>query len=294
MLEIGMCDATVSEDAVVGSNVTMGKYVVIEGHAVVGDRVILGDGVRVMGFAKIGNDVKIGAHSVISEYGSVSHRSKIGSHVHIGMGTMIGSGAKILDNAILASGATVGVGCYIGKNTSIYKDAVVMNYSRIGNDCDIQENSVIGVNEPSRYSICKDDGRSYGSIIGNNTSIDYRCVIEDVVVGNCVNIGRDVRISSGSVIGNHAEIEYLVSLGRRCHIGDRSTVYPKTPVESDVVVPEDMVLSLYVTHYTENKLVITKHNVENHLTYKYTRLERFVDRIIGYIRHMRDSKHEVT
>jgi len=141
----------ISEKSKVGSNVSMGHFIVIEDDVVIGDNCILGSNVVLHRGTVIGCDVRIDDNTVIGKQpmrsvnsifksgekllpAKISEGCLIGAGVIIYCGCLIGEKTLIADTAVIRENVTVGSKTIIGRGTTIE------NFCRVGSNCKIQTN----------------------------------------------------------------------------------------------------------------------------------------------------------
>ena len=141
----------ISEKSKVGSNVSVGHFVVIEDDVVIGDNCILGSNVVLHKGTVIGCDVRIDDNTVIGKQpmrsvnsifkseekllpAKISEGCIIGAGVIIYCGCLIGEKTLIADTAVIRENVTVGSKTIIGRGTTIE------NFCNVGSNCKIQTN----------------------------------------------------------------------------------------------------------------------------------------------------------
>ena len=193
----------VSNKAVIGSDVSLGKDISIYPLAYIGDKVLIGERVTIFPNVFIGDGVSIGDDTVLYPNVTIREGVKIGSRVIVHAGAVIGSdgfgyvqdkggpykipqvgGVIIEDNVEIGAGVTVDratVGdTIIGSGTKIDNLVQVGHNVKIGNDCIIIAQAAIG-----------------GSVeIGDGASISGQAAIRDHF-----KIGSRVMIVAQSGIG---------------------------------------------------------------------------------------------
>lgn len=151
--------ALIAEHVVIGENVSIGPYCVLEDNVIVGDNAVLGYGCYLRPYSLIGNDCVLG-HAVevkqawlcdgvrLPHFNYVGN-SILGNKVHLGGGAMVanfksdGSNVKIVrdseridtglrkfgavlgDRAEIGAGAILNPGTLIGHDSVIYPGAIV-------------------------------------------------------------------------------------------------------------------------------------------------------------------------
>lgn len=116
----------ISEGALIGANVVIGEFVVIEAGVVIGDNTVIKN------FVELRENTKIGKNCLIDSRVTTSGDCEIGNNVVIRYESIIGKKCKIGDNSFLAArimtnnlntdrhqigAAQIGKNCFIGTNT---------------------------------------------------------------------------------------------------------------------------------------------------------------------------------
>jgi len=202
--------AIISNDAIVGKNVSVGPFCIVESCATVGDRVVLGAG------SYIGRDAKIGTGTKIYPRVSILDRVLVGSRAIIHSGAVIG---------------TDGFGYLVGKNGQPGKIPQIGTVI-IGDDVEIGANTTI------------DRATTGATTIGDHTKIDNL-----VQIAHNVHIGKNCRISgqtgiAGScVIGDGVVTAGQVGIADHLHIGSKAVLAAQSGITKDV--PDGVVVSGY-------------------------------------------------
>lgn len=176
--------AVVSEDAVIGSNVTIGAFAYISEKANIGEKTVIYPGVF------IGAGTTIGSDCIIYPNVTIREEVTIGSRVIIHPGAVIGSD---------------GFG-YVFEGGRHYKIPQVGSVL-VGDDVEIGANVTI------------DRATTGRTAIGNGTKIDNL-----VQIGHNVRIGADSIVVAQVGIGGSSEIGALVSIGGQVGIADHAKI----------------------------------------------------------------------
>jgi UDP-2-acetamido-3-amino-2,3-dideoxy-glucuronate N-acetyltransferase len=146
---------SVHPEAVIGRDVEIGKYTVIEPGAVVGDACVIGHHVVIHSGSRIGNGVRIDDHAVIGKLPMAARRSKttqtgrvfdpavIGDNGIIGTAAVVYAGSALGTGVLVADGAAVREDVTVGDFTIIGRNATIENKVRVGARCKIQTNVYI-------------------------------------------------------------------------------------------------------------------------------------------------------
>lgn len=151
-------------DAVIGGDVEIGLYTVIEAGVTIGNGCRIGHHVVIHAGSSIGEGVRIDDHSVIGKMPMSAKRSKttqagrqidpvsIGDNAIIGTGAIVYAGSKLGAGVLVADTAAVREDVTVGDYTIIGRNATIENKVVIGSRCKIQTNVYI-----CAYSTIGDD-----------------------------------------------------------------------------------------------------------------------------------------
>lgn len=181
-------EAFISPDAVLGRDVTVGRYSVIESGA------DLGDGCIIFPLVYIGRDVRIGAGTVIYPHACIIGPASIGSRCTIRPGAVIGDeGFGFIQRDGTSrrlrhtGGVKIGDDVEVGALSSI--DRGMLDDTVAGDGCKLDKHCMIAHN-------CR---------IGNDCILaGYARMAGSVVIGNGAILAADVRISDHVTIGDNA------------------------------------------------------------------------------------------
>jgi len=143
---------SISEKAIIGNNVTIGKFCIIEDNVVIGDNVSIGDLCIVRKNAVIGSNCKFTAYCEIRENVVIGNNTTFGSRCTISANAKIGNdvaikyGFVLTDTPNLKEGNLKDVGT-IGDKTLIGANVCLMPGFSIG------ENAIIGANSQVRNNV---------------------------------------------------------------------------------------------------------------------------------------------
>lgn len=141
----------VSSKAVIGNNVEIGMFTIIEDDAVIGDNCIIANNVVIKKGSKIGARVRIDDNTVIGKepmraVNSIFKDERklspaiIEDECLIGAGVIIYAGCQIGNKTLVADLAVVREDVTIGERTIIGKGATIENFCKVGANCKIQTN----------------------------------------------------------------------------------------------------------------------------------------------------------
>lgn len=145
---------SIDASVVIGENVNIGYFVVIEKNVVIGENVMIGNHVVIKEGTIIGDDVQINDSTSLGRTPSSNEEmarkpSKtlppliIGNHINIGSNCVIYKGANISDGVLIGDLASIRENTFVGRNTIIGRNAIVENRTNIGDRVTIQTSSYI-------------------------------------------------------------------------------------------------------------------------------------------------------
>lgn len=192
--------------AVLGKNVLLGKDVAIGPYAVIEDDVSIGEKTIIYAGCFIGHHTKIGSDTLIYPNVSIREYITIGSRVIIHSGTVIGSdgfGFVTIDG--------------------LHHKIPQLGTVQIGDDVEIGANVTV------------DRARFDKTVIGKGTKIDNLVQIaHNVVIGeNCIIVAQ-VGISGSANIGNNVTLAGQAGIVGHISIGDNAIVMAQSGVSKSV------------------------------------------------------------
>lgn len=197
----------VSDKAVIGENVVLGKDISIYPFAYIGSNVSLGARVTISPGVYIGDDVSIGNDSIIYPNVTIRDKVTIGEKVIIHSGTVIGSD---------------GFG-YVPCKSGHYK------IPQVGGVI-IEESVEIGAN------VTVDRATTGNTIIGSGSKIDNLTHLgHNTKIGkNCmiiaqVGISGSVEIGDGSILAGQVGIRDHITIGSNVKVGAKSGIARDIP-----------------------------------------------------------------
>jgi len=193
--------ALIAPDAVLGENVSIGPYVVIESGARIGDNT------AIMAFGYVGRGVVVGKACRFYPHVSIREWVRIGDRVIIHNGTVIGSdgfGYRVDEK---------------GVRHKIPQTGIVI----IGNDVEIGANVTV---DRARYGATR---------IGNGVKIDNLVQIaHNVLIGDHAVIVAQAGIAGSSVIGSRAILAGQAGISGHLTVGEGAIVGGQAGVTKDV------------------------------------------------------------
>jgi len=197
--------AIIDASVVLGKDVSIGPYAVVENEVEIGDRVTIGAGVRILAGCKIGSDSVIFPNAVLYENTMLGRRCLIHSCAVLGaygFGYDSSNGTHILSqqlgNTVLGDDVEVGACSTIDRGT--YGPTSIGDGTKIDNLVMIAHNCRLG-----KFNlICAGTG-----IAGSSTTGDY------VVMAGRVGVRDHVHVGNGAVLGAMAGVIGDVPEGAR-------------------------------------------------------------------------------
>lgn len=130
----------ISEEAVIGDDVSVGHNCIIEANVIIADGVYIDSNTIIRSGTAIGKDSFIGANCILGEYQMDFCRDRK-FHEHK---LTIGNNALIRSGSILYTGSEIGHHFQTGHQVNVRENAVVGNYVSFGTLSDIQGDCQIG------------------------------------------------------------------------------------------------------------------------------------------------------
>jgi UDP-3-O-[3-hydroxymyristoyl] glucosamine N-acyltransferase len=224
----------IANSDILGENIKIGKFCVIEDNVKIGDSVQIGNSVTIYSGTIIGDNVRIDDGAVLGKLPMISKMSEltkkqdlpsliIEDNAIIGTNVVIYRGAKISNNVLVADLSTIRENVTIGEYTIIGRGVAVENYCNIGKKCKLETNVYITAysevedfcfiapcvatsndnfagRDPKRKDHFKGVTVKKGGRIGVNATILPGKVIEE-----------DGFVSAGAVVTKNVEKEIIVA-----------------------------------------------------------------------------------
>jgi len=210
--------------------------------AVLGRGVVLGDNVSVQPYVVIEDGAKIGANTVIGAHGYIGHDAQIGQDCQFAPRVTVGARCRVGDRVIIHSGAVLGSDGFGfefagGRHVKIPQSGIV----QVDDDVEIGANTAI---DRARF------GRTW---IQQGTKIDNLVQIaHNVVVGKHCILVSQVGISGSTRLGNYVTLAGQVGLVGHIEIGDQAVVGAQSGV-SKSVAPKEVYFGYPATPAREQK-----------------------------------------
>lgn len=221
----------IHDKAIIGDNVKLGEYVVIEGDVIIGNNVSIGNHVVIKKGTRIGHNVTIGDLSVLGKVPTSNNKMARKPNLTTAL-LEIHDQVTIGCNTVLYSGTKISQGVFIGDLASIRENVRIGEESIIGRNAMVEMNTEVG----KRVTI------------QTGTYITADMVIEDeVFIGPCCSTSNDKYmgrsnyrhkgpiLKKGAKIGNNATLLPGIVIGNGGIVGAGSVV-TKDVLDYQVVV----------------------------------------------------------
>lgn len=240
----------ISEKAVLGNNVTVGRFAVIEDDVAIGENCIIGHNVVIHSGSNIGNNVRIDDNTIIGKkpmraVNSIFKDDKEYSGAHIkdeclvGAGVIIYCGCIIDKNTLVADLAVIREDVTIGTKTIIGKGATIENFCKVGSNCKIQTNVYL-----TAYSVVEDYVFIGPCVVTSNDNYAARSK-ERFKYFKGITVKKGGRIGAGAVIlpGKTINEDGFVAAGSVVTKDvEKAKIVTGTPAKHFRDVPSDQLL----------------------------------------------------
>jgi len=198
--------ADVHPDAVIGKNVSIGAFAVVERGAVIGDETVIGH------HAVVGEEVRIGSGTRIYSHVTIYPRVRIGDRVIIHSGTVIGADGFGYAQDVDPQGRPVAVKKYHSGTVEIEDDA------EIGALCAV-DRALAGVTRVGR-----------GAKVDNLVQIAHSVQVgEGTIIASQSGIAGSSSVGRYCMIGGQVGIRDHVAVGDGVVLATRVGIYRNVP-----------------------------------------------------------------
>ncbi|MDE7312361.1 MAG: hypothetical protein K2N87_12200 [Eubacterium sp.] len=176
---------------------------------------------------------------VLADYGLPEVLERTEDRFYTGLRVKISHSAKIYPGVVIGNDVSIGDNCVIEPFTVIGSGTVLADHVFIGSGSKIGAESFYhAYDEWEGFSHFTGCGRTWigeGTHIGSQ-SVVQRGTISDTVIGshcmigNCIDIGHDVKI------GNHCKIVSQTGIAGNAILGNYVTVYGQAGISNNVVI----------------------------------------------------------
>lgn len=192
--------------------------------AVIAEDVILGENVSIQPYAVVERGTRIGAGSFI------------GAHVFIGQGAVLSEGCKIHPHVTLREGTILGARVIIHSGTVIGSDGFGYEFSG-GKHVKIPQIGIVQIDDDVEIgaNVTIDRARFGRTWIQAGTKIDNLVQIaHNVVVGKHCILVAQVGVSGSSRLGDYVTLAGQVGLAGHIEIGDQAVVGAQSGVSKNI------------------------------------------------------------
>lgn len=241
-----------AESAVIGADLTCGRWVAIEDGAVIGDGVtlgnhiticegaVIGDGVVISDFAIVGKRPKLGANSTAK--GGPLPGVRIGANTSIGSHTVIMAGTELGASCIVGDNAGIRERCTIGDNVVVGRSVTVENGTTIGSRTRIQSGAYI-----TAYVTLEEDVFIAPMVVTTNDNYMGRTEKRLAEMKGCT-------VRRGARVGGGVHILPGIEIGEEAFIATGSVVTKDVPAKTLVMgVPARAVREVAAEELLENQ-----------------------------------------
>ena len=141
-------------DAVIGPDVSLGQFVVIEEGVTIGAGCRIGHHTILRSGTVLGSHVQVGDHTVLGQQPMRASNSAvttdatydgpmIGDRVRIGSGSILYAGCRIAEDAFIADLATIRENVQVGRKTIVGRGVAIENECTVGAFCKLETNAYI-------------------------------------------------------------------------------------------------------------------------------------------------------
>ena len=198
-------------------------------HAIINSKTIIGKNVNIGPFTIIEEGVVIGDNSYISERVTISKNCKIGQGSFIGPGTyiecsIIGDNVRISSNSVIGKNGFGFIPSKVDTSITPHLGAVIIgNSTNIGSCCTIDrgllDNTIIG----------------NFVMIDNQVHIGHNCIIEDYcILAGKVGTSGSVSLEQNVIVGGGVNFSDNITIGENSLIAGASNVFNSFPKNSKI------------------------------------------------------------
>jgi UDP-3-O-[3-hydroxymyristoyl] glucosamine N-acyltransferase len=190
----------------------------------------------------LGEEVSIGPFAVLEDSVKVGRRVRLGSGVFLGEGSEIGEESLIYPNVTIREGIKIGKRVIIHSGTVVGSDGFgfaphqkkYYKIPQVGGVI-VEDDVELGAN------VTVDRGTLGNTVVGRGTKVDNLVQIgHNVVIGNDAILVAQVGISGSTKIGHHATLAGQVGVAGHLTIGDNVVVGGKSGVTKDIPSNENV------------------------------------------------------
>lgn len=250
--------AKIAKNTTIKEGVIIGKNVIIEDDVYIDFGCIIRDNVHI----KKGSF--IGARSILGEYlidfykdrTNKVHPLVIGENALIRTENVIYGDTVIGDNFQSGHKVTIENNCNIAKNVMVQNSVIIHSNTQVGSYTKILDETILGRKPIATGSIERkvEDNLSdlcigLGCVIGVASTI-----YKGTKIGNDVLIADNASVREGCYIDDGCIISRGVTINYNTKIGKRTKVMDLTHITGDMVIEEDVFVSVGITSTNDNTM----------------------------------------
>lgn len=240
----------ISEKSTLGSNVSLGHFVVVNDNVTIGENCMIGNNVVIHEGTTIGNNVRIDDNTVIGKHPMRAVNSifkdekqlpagKINDGCLIGAGVIIYCGCEIGKNTLVADLSTIRENVVIGEKTIIGRGVAVENFCKVGSNCKLETNVYL-----TAYSEVEDNVFIAPGVVTSNDNFAARSKerykhFKGVTVKKGGRIGAQATILPGRIIHEDGFVAAGSVVTRDV---ENAVIVAGNPAKALRNVPEDQLL----------------------------------------------------
>lgn len=202
--------AIIGDNVVLGDDVSVGAYCVLEGNLKIGAGTILHSHVVVAG------DTEMGTGNEVFPFASIGHRPQDKKYSGEKSRLVIGDNCSIRENVTINPGTSGG-----GMETRIGNEVLLMAGAHVAHDCHIGDHVVLVNNVALAGHVMVDEHAIVGGLSGVHQFVRIGA---HSIVGAMSMVENDV-IPYGSVLGNRAYLGGLNLVGLKRRNFDREEIH---------------------------------------------------------------------
>ncbi|MBW9151358.1 acyltransferase [Clostridium estertheticum] len=260
--------------AKLGQNITIKEGTIIGENVIIEDDVYIDYGCIIRDNVHIRKGSFIGARSILGEYLMDFYKDKV-NKVHplvIGENALIKTENVIYGDTIIGDNfrsdhkVTIQNNCNISNNVIIQNNVIIHSNTLIGNHTKILDKTILGRIPVATGSIERKVDEKLGDLqIGSGCVIGVAATIykgtqiaDNVLIADNASIREGCFIDDGCVISRGVTINYNTKIGKRTKIMDL------THITGDMIIEDDVFVSVGVTSTNDNTMGRTQYG-EDHV-----------------------------
>ncbi len=199
---------------------------------------------RIAPSAILGKEVSVGVFSIIEEKTEIGDHTIIHAQVYIGAGVRIGSGCEICHGAKIFAGTVIGNNCVIKPNAVIGSDGFGFAPLPDGTWRRIPQvgNVVIGNDVEVGANTCIDRGALGDTYIADGVKLDNLIQIaHNVRIGAHTAMAAQAGVAGSTEIGEHCLLGGQAGVAGHIHIADGTKIQAQSGIAGSIKEPNTAV-----------------------------------------------------